>query len=188
MWGGAVGTGGCWYRWGPWVQAGVGCGCNGGMWVRGPWVQVGAMVAGRGLWVQVGGGSGFGGAVVALNHQTPSPHPTPLYPRAQLLPVVAASLGDHRWTETFLLPAVGAPAGGGQRRASREAGPCGASPSQTRCVRFSRPSIFSIMLLSSCSFRRLSNCQRLSMRRMSETMQGAPRWGSGFITRVMGAE
>lgn len=44
-----------------------------------------------------------------------------------------------------------------------------ALPSQTRCVRFSRPSIRSMMLLFSCSFCRFSNCQRLSMRRMSET-------------------
>lgn len=150
---------------GLWVQAGVGRGCNRGMWVQGGreygravgtggghGCRQGAMGAGRGLWVQVGGGYGFGGAVGALNHQTPSPHPTPLHPRAQLLPAVAVSLGDHHWTEAFLLPADRAPAGGDQHWASREVGLRGASPSQTKRVRFSRPSIFSMMLLSSCSF------------------------------------
>lgn len=48
----------------------------------------------------------------------------------------------------------------------------GPLPSQTRCTRRSRPSIFSMMLLSSCSFLKFSNCQRLSMRRMSETIGG----------------
>lgn len=56
-----------------------------------------------------------------------------------------------------------------------------ALPSQTSCVRFSRPSILSMMLLSSCSFFRFSNCQRLSMRRMSVTAQGS---GSGQGTKM----
>lgn len=85
----------------------------------------------------------------------------------------------------FLAPSLGPEQGLGRLgpgpawsgRGSPSLGHTGASPSQTRCVRFSRPSILSMMLLSSRSFLRLSNCQRLSMRRMSAVARG-PSAGS----------